>query len=296
MAIHMNHNWPVYAQNFDKSTAGYRIKKSEEGYTHLVMSVTLNAVLMQQQAKVRALLAQNKGVNKSYAVKFDKVFTENVQQLIESSNMAIDLQEKDPLVQSMEVKTGLNAKEQRDANLKGMEIVRVALEKFAPIVKTEKDLDTWVAEGHRIYRDFFVANGSEVKTVRLAKKFSHIDVGKLSCISFVFLYLNDPEFVDSWNGDLQSNVLSNGIHHEALTDLEYHRVGVPNTGDLVLYIRDHLKDMAADLQHIGIFQENGRVLSKKGGIDDPCIYEHDINCVPANYGRLVCFYRKTTFK
>jgi hypothetical protein len=155
-------------------------------------------------------------------------------------------------------------------------------------------------EGH------LVANGAVVKDVCLPEPYDAMDIGPLNSVTFAFLYLDDEDFIRDWQGQSESLELFAGHHVEGLKRLKYRPVSVPKAGDLVVCLHDQggctdfilhstilpVPPHSPRLKHIGIFQSNGRVLSKKGGTFDSNIYEHDLDDTFGNCGNLIRFYRK----
>ncbi len=67
--------------------------------------------------------------------------------------------------------------------------------------------------------------------------------------------------------------------------LKAQQIDAPTANDLVVYRND-----SGIPQHVGVYQADGRVLSKLG-INNEFVHLHPINQVPVNYGTKVVFYR-----
>ena len=155
---------------------------------------------------------------------------------------------------------------------------------FHPIVAKFEDLQGWdgILDNSLLHK-LYLVDGAEVKDV-------NIDVKTLNCAAFAFLYLQETDFNFKKDPDV-SEIEKN--HFEFLSNLNYRLVALPNTGDLVVYFKNSNELVVT---HLGIYQENGRVLSKKAGSDLPDVYEHDIHLVTEISGAFVQFYRKRKFK
>lgn len=308
MVLHVNAFWAEKAGKFTKvykdepfldgekgKFVSYQVTRNETGFIQVTMTRLMNLVLMEQKEKVTQLLrnSKDKDSKKKYEVKFDRAFAKNANDFLESAKIPLAEYEALPPVQQLYLRTGLKPKEQQEAIKKAVELTRVALAEFKPVVQKEEDFLSWVPFGQQVLKNYQVNNGSQVKDVQLPQTFTNLDIGSLSCVTFAFLYLNDQEFIRIWDGKVTPNFLGLGSHHEILMAMNYRAVPLPDAGDIVTYIHCGTKDTGAVLTHIGIVQENGRVLSKLGGVDDPHIYEHDLDKIPSNYGNIFRFYRKT---
>ncbi len=300
MAIHSNIHQCSGWTNLDKTSlmvggenfVGYRIKKNHEGYIIVALQVILSNVLSRQHEKILSLVEKNTGAPKKYLVKFNNATEEVVKPILERINKPLDIQALEPGVIRYCKKFGLTPAELQNATEYTVNFAREKLKKFTPVVATVEDFKCWTDIGHQFLQEYYTENGSKVKPVQLHEKFKMIEIKKLSCISFVFLYLNDLEFIAQWDGSSCPTSLFFGHHESFLTKLKYIPVETPEVNDLVAYIDDTSKKVA-ELLHLGIYKGNENVLSKKGGVQDPCIYKHKLDSIPGNYGNLIRFYRKS---
>lgn len=79
---------------------------------------------------------------------------------------------------------------------------------------------------------------------------------------------------------------------ELLQEWGYRMVDSPDEGDLIVYLNYEPDAGEPKVSHTGTFQSNGTVLSKLS-MQDPEIWQHDLNKITAHYGNLVVFFRKS---
>lgn len=111
-----------------------------------------------------------------------------------------------------------------------------------------------------------------------------IDPKKIDCASFALLKIQEKRakniifFLSNFNiGELPKH----------LFEWNYRVVSVPDEEDLVVYFCN------GKAAHVGVFTSSGWVESKLG-ILNPYIHIHPIFDVPANYGKSVCFFRRSS--
>ncbi|WP_068470068.1 hypothetical protein [Candidatus Protochlamydia phocaeensis] len=110
-----------------------------------------------------------------------------------------------------------------------------------------------------------------------------IKAHEISCFAYALLKKREPSVIPS--------ILAKEDAACTLKDilaLGYRAVSHPDEGDLVLYFDD-----STQIQHMGIYGEQGLVESK-WGINNTEIYRHQVFDVPPNYGKQVIFMRKSS--
>lgn len=117
-----------------------------------------------------------------------------------------------------------------------------------------------------------------------SKAIEKLDPKQTSCTNYALLRKQELH--------AKQAILSGGDGKVALRDLKemgYRSVLHPDSGDLVLY----MNESGIDIQHVGLYTENGLVESK-WGINNSEVFLHQVFEVPPNYGTKVVFMRKSS--
>lgn len=114
-------------------------------------------------------------------------------------------------------------------------------------------------------------------------------IGRYTCLMHVFHFTEKPEYIDI--ADYRLGRVYAGaefahwlIENERLTEVSQAEA---QNGDLIVYFRE------GRFKHIGLWQPNGRVLSK-WGIGN--LYDHELFEIPESYGNDVKFYRRLSYE
>ena len=123
----------------------------------------------------------------------------------------------------------------------------------------------------------------------------------LDCTGFAFLKSRETlaiPWINSWiieRSSVDKEKFYEGNPIEFLQNWGYRMVDSPDTGDLVCYLDNITWPEEPKISHTGIYQEDGTILSKLS-IQEKVIWQHPLNVIPAYYGNLVIFFRKTHFE
>ncbi len=292
----MNVHWPLAAAKFTRTCLehdtgklhGYRLQKNAEGLSSSFMVSILSAALQGQKEAALASLAKGK----NFQIDFYRAIEAATADIRELYARPLNELAQNSQVTEITLKTGMSAQEQREACTKMYAFARQKFKTFQRVIQKEQELDALKPIIYGAYGDYYVSEGAIVRNIALPATSSPYPISALSCVAFALLYLNDRDFLANWNRNPCPEEMLKQKYHAYLLKLNYRQVTHPVADDLVVYVNNQTTEDLRGMMHLGIFLDNGKVLSKKGGINDPNIYEHEIDRVPANYGNLILFYRK----
>ena len=227
----------------------------------------------QEHAHISEFLKARKDPQKKYEVDFTDAF-ETVKDLL-----AIGFLQN--------FGTGLTYSDQAElaqATQIALNIAKKIILPFKPLIAKEKDITEMENQmGVDMWHQLHLEYGSIVKEVGM-------EVKKMNCAAFAFKYCKDPDISPYLIKDAMLPSMFTQNYGAFLAKLNYVNVEFPNTGDLVVYFK---KEKGVDeVTHLGVYLENGKVISKQGGINLPYIYEHDLYISTDGAGTLIQFFRK----
>ncbi len=299
---------PFKSQEENNNFDSYRIKKNEEGYITVVLQCLISLVGNRQEAKIIELMQQSKNNNKTYKVKFNSAIQECAQFLYPKTADGTPTSGYGPFLYPVDSHglsfTGildpflvkdydLTPEEVSKANDFAVNFIEENLKDFTLEIKKPEEFFEFGITAKTLYSEYWRQNGSRRGQMVDSYFVKGGIVGAISCVTFAFLYVKDNDFIAQNENERTPQGFFRGQHQGYFEKLKYQPVEIPAVNDLVAYFEDDTDHSILKFTHLAVNRGNGKVLSKKGGIFDPYIYEHDIDKVPGIYGSVIRFYRKT---
>lgn len=289
--MQVNSTWSALQAKFEIDNINglgkfYRIKKNSTGFLYAVHQLLLTLTLTTRLKKVNEVFnSLPKEQDLPCLIKWEGAVEGNYQWLQKTivSNP-----------QTIAVHSDLTQAEMLAALAKAKQYALKGLATIKPedTLVTRSNLDSvsdkWKQSQYAFIETMFVAEGDKIVHVD-QEIFNEVKLARrgMDCGTFAFLYLKDQDFKKSIKEKGTPSLYKENAH-QLLNQWNYSQVNDPNEGDLVVYFKQCIP------QHYGVYQSNGKVISKKGGIDVDTIFLHDLDTIQTQYGHHFRFYRKNS--
>lgn len=219
---------------------------------------------------------------------------------------------KDELAQGFEKKIGLNPAEQKAAFNKMLQYAYAHLSDFRNQIPSNEVMsdnlpNEWKKTGHmnvvqmrticgaKVVVQKWAPTSDDKKFLRLDGNVPNSDFDKLCCTAFTFLNLREEKAIPWITTQLQGKIHSDEqqfYHGDVIALMQswgYRPVENADERDVIFYFNEVENPK---VKHTGQMLANGKVKSKMGR-DETAITEHEIKCVPGQFGVDFMLFRKT---
>lgn len=300
--MHVNSSWTSRFEIEDIAGKGsfHRIKKHTRGilasYHNIFISLVLNTGINSSKEYFLRKIDVNglaetflKGLAEPYTVNFSDTIplchTSFRESMANDMNQAEDgsgLSDSELFATLDKVK---NVVSQQMASMKQDDLK-------VDLITLDKTIASWEQFGYAQIVALYCDGGDKIIEVHddLFKE-TPLALKGLDCGRFAFIYLKDKHFLEYAKTHDPSSLYNEG-YFDLLRQWNYQPVKEPQRLDLVVYLSDRTVPGKLIPQHFGVYEEDGQIISKKGGKNVDVIFKHDIDSTASTYGNRVAFFRK----
>lgn len=278
-----------------RSCSCFRIKNAEAGFVQAIFGKFLENIFLKIGESFQA------SHTTKIKVSFPSLFQNELKKLDGYKEELSVLESKDWVLEAQQ-STGMDPSAQIQAYKKLVKYAETAFQSFPTEVTvndmgkkgklkdkcTEAVVQLRAVWGAVIVEPTITLTPEDLKFLKISHESKMLKLTELDGPGYAFLKVREAEAIDWIKGTPIGMYPYQQFYMNPLQSLSrwrYTQVTVPETNDLVVYFNKGV------FQHIGVFTDKGRVVSKMG-INEPAITDHEIHHIPGQYGREILFFRK----